>query len=159
MTDVRREGFSLMEVILAMSILLGGVIVLAQLARLGGQHARNAEDLATAQLLCEARLTEILAGISPLEELEAEPLEDSLNWVVTQELLPLEQPGVVALRVTITRSDEELTSVAPTTEETAGKKVSVTLVRWVTDPNAISSRDTAPSTDFNSSPATSGVEP
>ena len=121
MTDVRREGFSLMEVILAMSILLGGVVVLGRLASIGAKHARTAEDLAAAQLLCEARITEILAGIAPAETLE-------------EELLPLEQPGVVALSVTVTRAPEDLAGLAtaPTEEK---KEVSVTLVRWMLDPS------------------------
>lgn len=134
MTDVRREGFSLMEVILAMSILLGGVVVLGRLASIGAKHARTAEDLAAAQLLCEARITEILAGIAPAETLEEEPLPNSPDWVISQELLPLEQPGVVALSVTVTRAPEDLAGLAtaPTEEK---KEVSVTLVRWMLDPS------------------------
>jgi hypothetical protein len=133
MTDVRREGFSLMEVILAMSILLGGVVVLGRLASIGAKHARTAEDLAAAQLLCEARITEILAGIIPAETLEEEPLSEAPDWVISQELLPLEQPGVVALSVTVTRAPEDLVSLAtaPAQEQ---KEVSVTLVRWMLDP-------------------------
>jgi hypothetical protein len=141
MTDVRREGFSLMEVILAMSILLGGVVVLGRLASIGAKHARNAEDLAAAQLLCEARITEILAGIVPAETLEEEPLAEAPAWVITQELLPLEQPGVLALSVTVTRGSEDMVSpaTAPATEK---KEVSVTLVRWMLDPDVARFRST-----------------
>ena len=136
MTDVRREGFSLMEVILAMSILLGGVVVLGRLAAIGAKHARDAEDLAKAQLLCEARVTEIVAGILPAEPVEEEPLEEAPDWMVTQELLPLEQPGVIALSVTVTRAPEEFANPASAPVMDNKKEVSVTLVRWILDTDA-----------------------
>lgn len=133
MTDVRREGFSLMEVILAMSILLGGVVVLGRLAAIGAKHARDAEDLAAAQLLCEARMMEVLAGISPAESVDEEPLEEAPDWMITQKLQSVEQPGVVALSITVTRAAEELNAL-PTVADPDKKEVSVTLVRWILDP-------------------------
>ncbi len=137
MTDVRREGFSLMEVILAMSILLGGVIVLGRLAAIGIKHARDAEDLSTAQLLCETRMNEILSGIIPPEEVREEPLDETSGWVVSTELRPLERPGVVALHVTVGRASIS-TSSTVFEPESAEKQVSVSLVRWIPDPAAAS---------------------
>ena len=63
-----RRGFSLLEVLLASSILLGCVIVLGHLAYLGRRNARAALDSSTAQILCESKMGELLAGIAPLEQ-------------------------------------------------------------------------------------------
>ncbi len=52
---------------LATSILLACLIVLGELASVGRRHARDAEQLTAAQLLCRSRLNEILAGAAPLE--------------------------------------------------------------------------------------------
>ena len=62
MSPARRSGFSLLEVIMATAILLGCLIVLGDLAAVGRRHARDAEDLTTAQWLCQTKLNEILAG-------------------------------------------------------------------------------------------------
>ena len=52
---------------LATSILLACLIVLGELASVGRRHARDAEQLTAAQLVCRSRLNEILAGAAPLE--------------------------------------------------------------------------------------------
>lgn len=133
MSRGHREGFSLMEVILAMSILLGGILVLGRLAFIGSRHARHAEDLATAQLLCEARMNEILTGLALSETSDEERLLNAPDWVVSSELLPLEQPGVSAVQVTVTLKPETLESLT-TTSARPEKDLSFTLIRWVADP-------------------------
>ena len=60
-------GFSLLEVMLATSILLTCLIVLGQLASVGRRHARDAEQLRSPSYLCRSRYSEILAGAAPLE--------------------------------------------------------------------------------------------
>ena len=57
------RGFSLLEVILALGILVGAMAVLGELARHGLDSARIARDSAMAQLLCESKLSEITAGL------------------------------------------------------------------------------------------------
>src|SRR5262245_33078232 len=48
-----RAGFSLMEVLMATSMLLASVIVLGELAGIGRRNASAARELATAEILCE----------------------------------------------------------------------------------------------------------
>ena len=79
MTATNRSGFSLMEVLLATAILLGSVIVLGELAGIGRQNANSAEELATAQRLCQNKLNEILAGLTSLEPVEAETLATAIR--------------------------------------------------------------------------------
>ncbi len=60
---MRRRGFSLLEVLLATGILIGSSIVLMELATIGMQHAASARDRSHAQLICQTKLNEIVAGV------------------------------------------------------------------------------------------------
>ncbi|MEE8453027.1 MAG: prepilin-type N-terminal cleavage/methylation domain-containing protein [Thermoguttaceae bacterium] len=71
-----RGGFSLLEVIIAISILLGSAVVLAELASIGRHHVQSAEEMSTAQLECQTKLNELLAGAAPLEAVQNVPLGD-----------------------------------------------------------------------------------
>ena len=71
---MHRQGFSLIEVILATAILLGSVVVLSELAGIGRRQANRAERHTEAQQLCELTLHEMLLGLRPLEAVERAPL-------------------------------------------------------------------------------------
>ena len=123
----RRTAFSLLEVLLAIAILLGSAIVLAELAGIGTQHVTSAERLATAQRLCQLKLNEILAGITPLERVESQTLVDRPDWIYSVEIEPISRPGfqqgLAALRVTVAEDVEE---------DQQGRQF--TLTRWIRDP-------------------------
>ena len=130
----QRAGFSLLEVILAMSILLASGIVLAELASLGAAHGRSAEDLTTAQWICQAKLNEILTGLAPLEPAEDTPVEDRPGWLFSLEIEPINRPGMpaqlAALRVTVSQDVEE------------GQRArQFTLTRWISDPDLLGNQD------------------
>ena len=55
-----RNAFSLLEVILALSILAGAVAVLGELLRTGVRNAQTARDLTRAQMLCEEIEAEVV---------------------------------------------------------------------------------------------------
>ncbi len=61
----KRAGFSLLEVILALALLGGAIAVLGEAGRQALRNAQVARDLSHAELLCESKLSEILAGITP----------------------------------------------------------------------------------------------
>lgn len=118
----RRKAFSLLEVIFAMSILLGSIAVLGELSRIGTRNARTAQDLTMAELLCESKLNEIVAGIEPLEAADEVPFEDQPEWLysVAVEEVPLQQPGLMSVRVTVAQDVPE-----------NRRPVSYTLARWI----------------------------
>jgi hypothetical protein len=124
----------LLEVLLASAILLGAVIVLGELAHLGIRNAAAARDLTTAEFICRTTMNEIVAGISPAEEVENAVVMSTPGWVYSVELLPLEHPGVAALRVTVAEDLPE-----------EKQPLTFSLVRWVPadlDSNAPGSLDT-----------------
>jgi hypothetical protein len=77
-----------LEVILALTLLAGAVVVLGEVGRLALRNAKMARDLARAQLLCETKLAEVVSGIAPASAIDnasfdptAEPMADDANWV------------------------------------------------------------------------------
>lgn len=140
MTQRGRGGFSLMEVMLATSILLGSSIVLVELAAIGRKQANTAYELNIAQLLCQAKLDEIVAGVSSAAAVSEVELEDNPGWLFTVESYPMPRHGLVAIRVSVFQEPQEFT-----------KPVRFSLVRWLPD-TADTTSDAAPGQNFPSPP-------
>jgi Tfp pilus assembly protein PilV len=119
----RRRGFTLLEVLMATGLLLGCVIVLAELAAIGREHANAAEDLSLAQRLCENRINEMLCGATAMEAVENEELDEEGGWTCSVTLDPAPNPDLVAVRVTVARE------AAP-----SRRAREFSLVRWMSMP-------------------------
>ncbi len=120
-----RRGFSLMEVLLATSILLACVVVLGQLAEVGRRHIVDVDELTTAQMICQSKLNEIVAGVAPLTAVQDAPVAEAPEWVYSVELETLTSFDLVVVRVTVAGqpADGEEPSQRP--------KKSFTLTRWM----------------------------
>jgi type II secretion system protein I len=134
---MKRDGFSLLEVSLALAILAGAIAVLGEASRLSLRNAALARDLAHAQLLCESKLAEIVSGITPAEPVDRMPFDetttdsidpDEAPWVYTIETNETDETGLISVRVTVTRDLPE-----------ERRPVQFSLVRWLPDPNATTS--------------------
>lgn len=127
-----RSGFSLLEILLAISILGGSLAVLSQIAEIGTSAAREARELAICRMLCQSKLSEILlnasAGISPQSIFDA-PLDsfDSTSTAIynyTVEVQPASLDGLLSLRVSVKAVESDnITAIA-----------TFSLTRWVVDP-------------------------
>lgn len=122
MRTLRRRGFSLLEVLLATSILVGCLAVLSELAAIGRQHADDAEKYTVAQAICQTKINEILAGLARPDAVEDEEVEDNPEWLYSVDAESLAQPGLVALRVTVVEN----------VEDRPPRRFSA--VRWIRDP-------------------------
>ena len=127
MSRALRSAFSLMEVLLATSILLASLIVLGQLATVGRMHARDAERLTTAQLLCQSKLNEILAGAERVRPVEEESLAE--GWLYSVEVTSADKLHLASLRVTVSEAPD------PEEELEGPPAKQFTLTRWIRDPN------------------------
>src|SRR5205814_4555202 len=110
--------------------------VLSELARIGSRSAGSAQDLAQAQLLCQTRLNEVLAGIWPLRQVHQAAIENAPGWLASVDIEPLESQSLLAIRVTVTQDAAQKSHSAH-----------CTLVRWIRDPQrplATSSTATGP---------------
>lgn len=132
-TRIQRDGFSLLEVILAFTILTGSMVVLGELARLGLQNARIARDTAQAQLLCESKLAELTAGLLPVESVSDAEFEEIVgNGVITWLYSIDVQPAMLAGGTVEGMSAVEVTVVQDLDENK--RPVHFSLIRWMPDP-------------------------
>ena len=119
-----------MEMLVATAILLVAVGVLTELADVGRQHARGADEAAAAQRICQNILDEILCGARPLQSASESVLFDEPDWTFSVELKPLErfewEPRLAELRVTVTKASDDSTTAD---EAKPGKTFSLT--RWI----------------------------
>ena len=125
-----RQGFSLLEVLLATSILIGSSIVLVELVTIGNRHASSARELSKSQLICQSKLNEILAQAAPVAQVRPMPSEEDPRWVVWIDLIPTVHEGLVALEVNA--------AYEPTPKKQRSR---CTLVRWVRDPKGVNKTD------------------
>jgi general secretion pathway protein I len=119
----QRRGLSLLEVILAIAILGGALATIGQLIRIGSRNAAAARDLTLAQIHCESTLNEVAAGAIPLAAASDVPLDEYGEWLYTVESAPIDDGGLIELRVTVHQSPDA-----------AARPVSYTLTRWMIDP-------------------------
>ena len=125
----RDAGFSLLEVILALAILGGAIAVLGEAARLAMKNAEFTREINRAQLLCESKLAEIVAGITPAESSQGVAVKSETDssepaWLYSIETTSVDD-GLLAVRVTVTRD-------LPAEKH----PVRFSLVRWMADPEA-----------------------
>ena len=118
----RTAGLTLLEVILALTILALSMVAIGELIRIGTHNARDAQDLTQAQILCESKLSEIVAGVTPYEPVIRASMPLDPDWYYSVQLEPTEEAGVMTLAVTVETHIER------------NQPVAYTLVRWVPDP-------------------------
>ncbi len=97
------QGFTLLEVILALAILGVSIAVIGQSFRLAYRSALEARELTKAQLLAVTKMAEVSAGITPADSVENVPFEDSEDWLYSINAEPLDDPeGLVVVTVLVT---------------------------------------------------------
>jgi len=119
-----RGGFSLLEVLMAMGVLLGCIIVLTELAAIGRAHANDAQTRAKAQLLCQARLNEMLAGVQPVMPVQKRVIDEEPEWTYSVEIDSSPHPGLSVIRVVVAQDLPE-----------EQRPQSFSLLRWIPDPH------------------------
>ncbi len=100
-------GFSLLEILMATSILLASVVVLNQLVGVGNRNAIAAQDQTTAQMLCESVLNEVLAGALPLGPVDEEAFVDFPGWVYSIRVEPQQFSGLSKIEVEVNADGTE----------------------------------------------------
>ena len=115
-----RRGFSLLEVLLATTILLGAVVVLGELSRLALHNATAARNHTRGAELCARTMAEIVSGIRPASATTEQPFLDDPSWRFAVELLPCDTPGLSCVQVTCRQEVPE-----------NKRPIEVRLARWV----------------------------
>jgi len=118
-----RRALTLLEVVLAMTILVGSFAVLGQLVTIAINGARNTRDLTRGQLLAESTMSEIGAGIVPAETLDAMPVVSNPGWLVSAVIQSTPHQGIIQVSV-ITQRETDLRGTSQ-----------YVLTRWMRDPS------------------------
>lgn len=121
-------GFTLLEVILALAILLTSLAAIGQLVYNAYRNAARARDLTRAQLIAEAILAELNAGALPLETVADAPVEDiddtaEPGWLYTVDIAPLELDGLLSVQVIVAQDPSVV-----------AHPVQYSLTQWMLDP-------------------------
>jgi prepilin-type N-terminal cleavage/methylation domain-containing protein len=128
----KRDGFSLLELMLALAILGGSLAILSRIVDTGVSAAIESRSLAQARMACQAKLSELLldaaSGIQPqaVVSVPIEPFDSSstspMNYSVDVGAAPID--GLLMIRVTVqVQNDSASASLA-----------SCSLTRWLVDP-------------------------
>jgi general secretion pathway protein I len=141
-----RNGLSLLEVIVAMSIFLFALVAIGRLINLGTDLALDVEQQSRATQLCQSKLSEVVVGAVPLSSQSNTPFDEDPNWSWS---LECEQASITGLwNVT----------VKATRQRSNGSKIECSLSQMVLDPSIRGTTfdaATSPNTSTNSSSASS----
>lgn len=120
-----RRGLSLLEVILALSILAVSVALLAQVSRQAADNGMMAQRLATAQILCESKMAEVVAGAIPLQSGTWVQITDRVpsgQWYYRMQTSTASMKNMVAITLSVTDQPDQ-------------NKELFSIVRWMIDPS------------------------
>ncbi len=119
----RPTGMTILEVLLSLLVLVVALAGIGSLTTMGQQSGVDARDLTMAQLLCEGKMAEITAGIAPTGSSRGN-FEWEPDWVFIVESSPVDTPGLMSVRVTVTQDPATYTD-----------PLEFSLVRWLPDPD------------------------
>ena len=122
-----RLGMSLLEVVLALAILAMSAAILAQITRTATDNGLIAHRLATAQILAESKMAEVVTG--------AIPLQGAVGWMPITDTVPR---GTWYFQLqTESAARKDMVGIRLSVTDQAGadeNKEVFYIVRWMIDP-------------------------
>lgn len=121
-------GFTLLEVILAMAILLLSLAAVSQLVMTAHANARLARDRGAAQMLCDSLMAELIAGSLPLQSTSETSLENVVDgvepgWLYAVDVSAMDLDGLLRVEVIVRQDAAQI-----------ARPAEARLVQWVIDP-------------------------
>ena len=141
-----RAGLSLLEVILSLSILGISMVAVGHLFNLGFRSAADVQLRSEANMIADTTMAEIAAGVIDISA-GGGAVEGNPEWQYEVSSQQSEQPGLLSVSLLVSRENDP------------DNNVSVSLVRFVPDPNfepAQSSAASGSSSSGSSSSNSSG---
>ena len=119
-----RDGMTLLEIIIALTVFFGAMTALSQLAWNGSRAAVQARLKTQAIIRCEAKLAEVLSGIEALQPKTRVPFPDNAQWTYSVSIAASQFPDLLQLEVMVSHTGNS--SLA---------NVEFALRRWTRDPS------------------------
>ncbi|MEW4526760.1 MAG: prepilin-type N-terminal cleavage/methylation domain-containing protein [Maioricimonas sp. JB045] len=119
----RRRGFTLFEVVLALTIFFGSIAVVAQIVDTGSRAANQARLQSDAVVRCESKMNEVVAGVIPPMSVSGSAFDDDPVWQWS--LSVVEGPHIDLLELTVTVTH---------TRQNGLSDAEYTLTRYIRDP-------------------------
>ncbi len=88
-------GFSLLEVILATSIIAASSMVLLRLISTGEQHQRRGERRAVGQMICQSLIDQMAIDPDSVYSVDQQRVTDYPEWTYSTVVEPTEYQGLV----------------------------------------------------------------
>ena len=133
-----RAGLSLLEVILSLSILGVSMVAIGHLFNLGFRSAADVQLRSEANMIADTTMAEIAAGVIDISA-GGGAVEGNPEWQYEVNSEQSEQPGLLSVSLRVSR------------ESDPNNNVSVSLVRFVPDPNFEPAQSSAASGSGSSS--------
>ncbi len=144
----RRDGFSLMEVILALSIFLMSLVAIAGLVDMGMDRQIDAQLQIRGSRLAQSKMSEIVSGALPMTSTSG-TFDNESDWSFDVTTQPYGPPNLSQVTVTVSR-------------DTGGQKFQYVLSQLVINPLMTGSAQAATATTDQGSatpPAIDGTPP
>lgn len=119
---VKREGFSLLEVILAIAILGGSMVVIGHGFYLGYRSVRNARMIGMGNRIADSAMSELAAGVIEPVSVSSSQIPTQPDWTYSVDIDKAAVPGLLTAIVTV--ENNEFTP-----------KVNVAITRLIPDPD------------------------
>ena len=117
-----RSGFSLLEVILAIAILGGSMVVIAHGFWLGYRSVRNARMIGMGNRFADSAMAELSAGVVDTTSVSSKSIPNQPGWVYSIEIDDAAVPGLLTAIVTVENKEFQ-------------PNVSIGLTRLIVDPD------------------------
>ena len=94
------RGFTLLELLVAMTILLLGLLAIYHLNNTSRSASITAEELAFVQLACQTKMNELLASNARMPTDSVEAIPNANGWTMSVTTFSLDHQGVYGTRIT-----------------------------------------------------------
>ena len=96
-----RVGLSLLEVLLSIAILGGSLAVIGELVRMGAIHGLNTRLISEANILCDAKMAELSAGVLELQSYGPTEIEENKEFYFSANVEDSSQLGLLFVTVNV----------------------------------------------------------
>ena len=148
--SLKRDGITLLEVLISVAIFLGALTAIMQLLNIGQESEVSARLQSEAVLRCDSKMAEIVAGVEEAVSSVDQSFDDDEidSWKWSADVTSGSATGLLMVTVTV----EHLT-------DGKNSNAGFTLTRYMRDPQLFIDAALSASTSTSSTSSTSGASP